>query len=141
MLLYDVAAAWVAGVNDVVSLLGSLSFHFGFLHVPKPPVLDQNFVFKLKAGSCRLDKHYLGFSCGYSNNQNQIGLLMWMLCVFVCIKRCATFQKRKIKMRAGTSAFLHVLCKCGSPVPLLVRDLLHGLQQLGNVSRERVIYM
>lgn len=34
MLLYDVAAAWVAGVNDVVSLLGSLSFHFRFLHVP-----------------------------------------------------------------------------------------------------------
>lgn len=46
MLLYDIAAACVAGVNDVVSLLGSLSFYFVFLHVLKPPVLDQNIFFK-----------------------------------------------------------------------------------------------
>lgn len=34
MLLHDVSAAWGAGVNHVVSLLRSLSIHFGFLCGP-----------------------------------------------------------------------------------------------------------
>lgn len=94
MLLYDIAAACVAGVNDVVSLLGSLSFYFVFLHVLKPPVLDQNIFFlNSRLVPAGWTSTILGFSCGYSNNQNQIVLLMWMLCVFVCVKRCAASQK------------------------------------------------
>jgi len=62
MLLYEISAAWVTGVSDVVSFAQvPVVFTWGFCVCQTPLVLDQNWFVKLKAGTCRMKKYCLGF--------------------------------------------------------------------------------